>query len=279
MRPEEKEWLSSKYRDRVGTRVLVGTTTGSGYYCCVTNYPIARWLKTILFCSLFCDSGIKEELSWVVALAASSVFVIRCQLGQDQSLEIWPELDNLRWPTNGRQWCWLLARISPGSVHWSTYEWPLRCEGLRLVRFLKRCMAPLRVNMSRKPGGSYMASNELALEVPSITATILYWSEHSQSHSDSKGDDINPRSQWQEGQGICDRFKNLPYLVWVWCALSYSVTPTEKLWKVIISHISMNGQIYISHGRTTVDLKIRKVSYIIYLKFSSISFNKKINKM
>ena len=74
-----------------------------------------------------------------------------------------------------------------------------------------------------------MASYELALEVPSITATILYWSEHSQSHSDSKGDDINPDLNGRRHKEFVTVLKTYHILVWVWCALSYSVTPTAKL--------------------------------------------------
>lgn len=40
-------------------------------------------------------------------------------------------------------------------------------------------MAFLRVIVSRKPGGSHVASYELVLEASSIIATILYWLKHS----------------------------------------------------------------------------------------------------
>lgn len=44
-------------------------------YCYKTNLPKTYWLKTtILFCSLFCGSGIQDTLNWVVCLISRNTW-------------------------------------------------------------------------------------------------------------------------------------------------------------------------------------------------------------
>lgn len=140
---------------------------GSSYYCCVTNYPKIEWLKTTLFCSPLCGSGIGEEFGWVVytwslsyscnQMSARAAVVIR--------YFTWPEIP--RCPTNlAGRWCWILARSSPAALNWSTYTWPLQPEGLRVNGLLpwcpQKCMGSPRVSVPRELRRCYIASDELA---------------------------------------------------------------------------------------------------------------------
>ena len=79
-----------------------------------------------------------------------------------------------------------------------------------------------------------------------------------------KGRWHKPQISKVRGQRICDHLSNLPYSgLSLVCVVISCHSYWETVWKVIISHFSMNGHIYSSHGGTTVDLKIR-VIYSIF---------------
>lgn len=84
-------------------------------------------------------------------------------------------------------------------------------------------MAFLGVNVSRKPDESYMTSYELVLETSSTIATKLCWSKlHNPTQIQTP--DLNGRG----AKEFVTVLKTSHILVWVWCALSYSLPPTEK---------------------------------------------------